>query len=128
VKDAASREPIVTLTLSSSNAYSIVRGVPQLAQNVRSATPDSFNVLIVEESVYLNALFGTEMKGIYAEPDKCWHALQWQRVMSDGGSLEVYLTDSQRQPPLKTTSSAFASGENRDPSPAIKRQFSWKCI
>jgi hypothetical protein len=54
----------------------MVIGVPQLAQKVRSATSDSFNDLSAEESAYFNALFGMDMKGRYAEPDKCWHALQ----------------------------------------------------
>jgi hypothetical protein len=123
VKEAAWIEPIVTLMLSSSNVYSIVRGVPQLAQKVRSATSDSFNVLSVDDLAYTSALFGTETKGRYAEPDKCWHALQWQSVMSDGGLFDLYSTDPQRQPPLKTSSSAFVSGTNRDPSVAIDRQF-----
>jgi hypothetical protein len=119
VKDPASTEPIVTLMLSLSNAYSIVRGVPQSLQNVRVATSDSLKSSIAVVAVNLKALFGTEMKGIYAEPDKCWHALQWQRVMSDGALLDVYLTDPQRQPPLKTRSSNFVFGEMRDPSAAV---------
>lgn len=76
MRDAISIEPTVTLILSSLNVYSMVIGVPQLAQKVRSATSDSFSDLSAEESAYFRALFGTDMKGRYAEPDKCWHALQ----------------------------------------------------
>jgi hypothetical protein len=119
VKEPGSTEPIVTLIASASNEYAIAIGVPQLVQNVRSATSDSFNVWSADLSAYLKALFGTVVKARNPEPDSCWHARQWHSVISEGGSLDVYCTPPQRHPPLKTTlSSSIAFEKYLNPSAA----------
>lgn len=52
----------------------MVIGVPQLEQNVRSATSESLRVLSVEDDVYVKDSRGMSMKGRYEEPERCWQA------------------------------------------------------
>ena len=95
-------------------------GVPQLVQKVRSAMSDNLRLLRGDDSIYLRAVFGIVVNGIKPEPESCWHARQWHRVMSDGGSLEVYCTSPQRHPPLNTTSPLLVCGTYLDPSAAMQ--------
>jgi hypothetical protein len=45
MKESGSIEPMVTLTSSLSKLYTMVMGVPQPEQKVRSATSDSLSVV-----------------------------------------------------------------------------------
>jgi hypothetical protein len=76
LKLGQSTEPTVTEIWSLSNEYVRLTGVPQLEQNVLSATLDSLNVWRVEAFVTRKVSNGTWTNGRQPEPDTCWHARQ----------------------------------------------------
>lgn len=93
-------------------------GAPQPVQKNRSAYFESTKVFKVDVCVRVSASLSTSTNGRKPDPETCWHARQWQSVISDGAAVEIYWTPPQRHPPSKTIFSLDDFATYLEPSAA----------